>query len=185
MAKLNLSPSFWPIPSLWICTNPCLFYLAARRLGSPGQTNARDPTFPLQLFCLPCFLSLNTSIVFMVQRKHPGWGPQSDFVKLNVPLVGIHSVSFSPCHTACPPSPLHPPTPARLTFHHLQSLFSILRHFLFYHVFLLGLWKWLFYLAALQMTLLTWERRALVVYSVYQSISELFIGTHRKKSALH
>lgn len=94
-----------PSRLFWICTNPCLFYLAARRLGSPGQTNARDPTFPLQLFRLPCFLSLNTSIVFMVQRKHPGWGPQSDFVKLNVPLVGIHSVSFSPCHTACPPPP--------------------------------------------------------------------------------
>lgn len=36
----------------------------------------------------------------------------------------------------------------------------------FCHVFLLGFWKSLFFLVALQMTLLTWERSALVVPSV-------------------
>lgn len=66
IAKLNTSSLCSPTPSLWTCTGSCLLYLAEGRLGSPGQGDALDPSFPLTFSSLaspgPCPSAL-----------YPGW----------------------------------------------------------------------------------------------------------------
>lgn len=72
ITKLNLSPFFSPPPiSLGLYQFLPFFYLAVGRPPSRYQ-----------------------HALFRVQRKGRGWGPQSDFIELDISLVGIYHVIF-------------------------------------------------------------------------------------------
>lgn len=120
---------------------------------------------PLWLFCLlGSFLSREHAVLRLGEDARWGMGPR----------VRFHRVGHFPTwHSDCI-SP--PPTPvSQYTEFILNALSSSVCH-----VFLLRFWKSPFFLVALQMTLLTWDRWALVAPAGCQWPSNLFVGAHRK-----
>lgn len=147
ITKLNLSPFFSPLPSLWVCTNSCLFL--------PG--------------CGETALEVSARSLFRVQRKCWGWGPQSDFIELDVSLVGIYHVSSFALTTV-----------SQFTEFILNTLsFSVLL------CFSPGILEVTFVFGGVTDGIMNLREMGTGRHSVYQWFSNLFIGTQGKTSVLH